>query len=282
MHILLMLFSYSVSGQALRDTFSLYFDLDVPTLNQKMEKKIDLLIYNDKIVIGSKITIVGYADYLGSKEYNKDLSVRRAANVKDYLVKYGVDPKDITLCMGKGKIERDGVMGTGGYPVDRRVDLVVNNKGGKQAKIVRRKPTASKTKADSIDDISSLKPGSVFKLDKVYFVSDRHVIRSESLPALEKLYKVLADNPNLKIAIEGHVCCIPPGIADAVDIDTGEPQLSYNRAKAIYIYLIHKGIDASRLSYRGYGRQRPVVSPEMNEEDADKNRRVEVRVVAND
>jgi hypothetical protein len=132
----LLFHSSQVVAQRGADTFRLYFDLDVPTLNEKMQKKIDLLMYNDKIITGSKLTIVGYADYLGSSEYNKQLSMKRAEDVRAYLVKYGINNSDITLCMGKGKIDRQGKNDPSGYPTDRRVDIVVNNNLYQSAEVI--------------------------------------------------------------------------------------------------------------------------------------------------
>lgn len=286
LYILLLLSTLSVQAQKVTDTFKLFFDLNVPTLNQKMEKKIDLLIYNDKIINGSSVTIVGYADFLGSESYNKNLSMKRAENVRDYLVKYGINEGNITLCVGRGKIERAGMTDKGGYAVDRRVDIVVNNKTAKKKETPKytknnRKDTAKRVKITSIDEMKNLKAGSVFKLDNVYFPADRHIMRTESQPALDQLFKVMRQNPNLKISIEGHVCCIKD-TPDALDIDTFEPQLSVNRAKAIFQYLTSRGIDTSRLSYIGYGRRRPMVDPELSEEDAEKNRRVEIRILENE
>jgi outer membrane protein OmpA-like peptidoglycan-associated protein len=285
--VLLILFSvilYPAFAQRPTDTFKLYFDLDVPTLNESMERKIDLLIYNDKIISGSGVMIVGYADYLGSEGYNKNLSMRRAENVKNYLVKYGINPNDITLCMGKGKVDRS-LTGKEGYPTDRRVDIVVNNITKKPGKpITAKKPakpqkdTIRKTTLTNFDQIKNLKPGTTFLLKNVYFPADRHIIKPESYKTLEKLYEVLRDNPKLKISIEGHVCCIRD-VADALDVDTYEPYLSVNRAKEIYKYLVSKGIESARLNYSGYGKSRPVVANEMSEEDAEKNRRVEVRII---
>jgi len=286
LYISFLFASLCVKGQRATDTFKLYFDLNVPTLNQKMEKKIDLLIYNDKIINGSNLTIVGYADFLGSESYNKNLSMKRAENVRDYLVKYGISESNITLCMGKGKIDRAGMSDRAGYAIDRRVDIVVSNKAPKKKeipKIVRKnkKDTLRRVTITSIEDMKNLKAGSVFKLDNVYFPADRHIMRTESQPALEQLYTVMKKNPKLRISIEGHVCCIRDA-PDALDIDTYEPQLSVNRAKAIFRYLSSRGIDSSRLSYIGYGRRRPVIDPEMSEEDAEKNRRVEIRIIENE
>ena len=63
----------ALHAQRARDTFSLYFDLGVSKLNNKAVKKIDLLIYNDRIITGSQLMIIGYTDYLGSEGYNKNL-----------------------------------------------------------------------------------------------------------------------------------------------------------------------------------------------------------------
>lgn len=275
--ILFFLAQVPVYAQHATDTFKLYFDLNVAPLSAASQKKIDLLIYNDKIISGSGITIVGYADYLGTERYNKDLSMRRAQNVKDYLVKNGVSAKDITLCMGKGEVERAGLTDKAGYPTDRRVDIVVNNSSNPKGTGKNRKDTS---KMAGIDRINRLKVGSTILLKNVYFPADRHIIKPESAETLEKLYKVMKDNPNLKISIEGHVCCIKDA-PDALDIDTYEPTLSVNRARAIYNYLVGRGIDPSRLKYEGFGRRRPVVQDEKNEQDAEKNRRVEIRVIEN-
>ncbi len=279
----------------INDTFRLYFDLNVPTLNPTTDKRLNLLIYNNKIIDGSGVMIVGYADYLGTEKHNMELSKQRSENVKSFLVNHGVAASDIKLCIGKGQVTRKVARDKDGYPTDRRVDIVVSHSPSKTAKPGTSgdaaKKDVPKPKRDTpivirkvnvsdISQIATLKPGSTIVLNNVYFPADRHFIKPESFPALEKLYNALVDDPTLKISIEGHVCCINDA-PDAFDIDTGEPILSVNRAKAIYDYLVKKGIDESRLSFEGFGKTRPVVQFERTEEDAEKNRRVEVRIVEN-
>lgn len=286
---LIFLFVLSpVFAQRVRDTFKLYFDLGVPSLNAKAEKKIDLLIYNDKIINGSNVVIVGYADYLGTEGFNKNLSMQRAKNVRDYLVKYGINANDIKMCLGKGEVELRGVAKSDGSPTDRRVDIVVNNRTRAKPPVTDNtkpggrpgKDTLIKVALGNFDDMKRLKPGSLFLLKNVYFPPDRHVIKPESAETLEKLYVALRDNPKLKISIEGHVCCISDA-PDALDIDTYEATLSVNRAKEIYNYLVRKGIDSKRLKYVGFGKRKPIIQFERTEEDADKNRRVEIRITEN-
>lgn len=302
--VLSLLFLFPVItgySQEYLDTFHLYFDLNVPTLNKNMEKKIDLLMINDKILVGSTVMVVGYADFIGSEQYNKNLSMQRAQNVRDYLIKYGINPSDIKVCVGKGEIKRLDTTDREGSPIDRKVDIVVNNKVINSEKGRRFNTVVNNTKPaknpgtatagggintntskhTDVKELTSLKEGQTILLKNVYFPSGSHVIKSESFETLEKLFQTLKDNPNLKISIEGHVCCIHGDIPDALDIDTNELLLSVNRAKAIKAYLVNRGINEDRLQYVGYGKQHPIVAFERTEEDADKNRRVEIRILSN-
>ena len=119
-----------------------------------------------------------------------------------------------------------------------------------------------------------------FVLHNIYFFTGRRLIKKESLPALDQLVELLQDNPSLKVRIEGHVCCISPTLPDALDEDSGGMNLSVNRAKYIYDYLVTKGIDKARLSYAGFGRRFPVIPNERTEEEAQQNRRVEIRIIS--
>ena len=67
---------------------------------------------------------------------------------------------------------------------------------------------------------------------------------------------------------------------DARDDDSGDDYLSVNRARYIHNWLVSKGISSKRLEYAGYGRTRPLVPIEINEADANRNRRVELRVLS--
>ena len=69
------------------------------------------------------------------------------------------------------------------------------------------------------------------------------------------------------------------GPEDGMDGQTWTSNLSVNRAKAIYDYLIEQGIAASRLSYKGLGNTQPKRFPERTPLDEQANRRVEVRIV---
>ncbi|HXS35806.1 MAG TPA: OmpA family protein [Flavipsychrobacter sp.] len=293
--IILFIALYSpVLAQSSNDSIKLYFDLNVRTLSKQAQAKIDSEIYYNRIIPGKNLFIVGYADYLGSERYNNGLSEARAKNVADYLENYGISQENIKVCIGKGEVKRNVPHDPSGFPLDRRVDIVIQKAHDIPASAIKKtQPSSIPVKHDTvatmekkpvrsndITDIKDYKPGDVFIMKNIYFLPQRHTIRPESLPELEKLYKVLEQNENLKVKIEGHVCCIF-NFPDAYDMDNGDSNLSVNRAKFIYDYLVKKGIDPDRLKYAGYGHSRPIVPVEKTEEDANKNRRVEIRVLEN-
>lgn len=260
---------------SLPDTVSLYFRLDVAELSTESVAMLDSLVYYELLSPAKALFIVGYADNLGTDDYNLVLSEKRANNVQDHLASLGIRKTSVKLCTGKGEVKRDKEI-QGGYRQDRRVDIVAADKPPKIA--ATPKPPPVTTAVDT--SLGSVKVGQTLVLRNIYFHAGRHVVKDESLPELEKLYSTLVAFPKLKIRIEGHVCCVP-AFTDAFDEDTFEQALSLNRAHYIYDYLVEKGIDKRRLNYAGYARTRPVVLIERTLEDEDANRRVEIRVLEN-
>lgn len=272
------------------DTTSVYYKLNVPYLDNKAKHTIDSLVYYDIITSYDELLIIGYADYIGTNEYNDTLSGNRASHVKQYLLNMGMKEENITLCVGKGEVPRDIELPEG-YQSDRRVDIVKLTKHKKAAPPVKEdKPElpplkhmpsseALKFSKGSTIEPQNIRVGMLMVLDRIFFYTGRHVVVPESVPELDKLYNFMEENPTLKINIEGHVCCVHPSV-DAIDEDTHEIALSVNRAKFIYKYLISKGIDKSRLSYQGFGKTRPLRVHEFTQEDQDMNKRVEIRVLS--
>ena len=99
------------------------------------------------------------------------------------------------------------------------------------------------------------------------FAFDSFEITREARAGLNRVVDWMNEYPNLTAKVEGHT--------DSVGDDDYNQKLSENRAKAIYDYLVEKGIDASRLSYEGFGETRPVASNDTVEGRA-QNRRIEM------
>ncbi len=113
--------------------------------------------------------------------------------------------------------------------------------------------------------------GNTFILRNIFFDFGETELKKESSVELNNLVDYLNRNKNLQIEIGGHT--------DAMGTDEFNDALSLNRAKSVYNYLIEKGIDASRLSYKGYGERMPIADNETDEGRA-LNRRTEFKIIA--
>jgi outer membrane protein OmpA-like peptidoglycan-associated protein/tetratricopeptide (TPR) repeat protein len=107
-------------------------------------------------------------------------------------------------------------------------------------------------------------------LKNIFFDFNKYELKPESTVELDNLYALLRENPSVKIEIRGYT----DNIGKAADNMT----LSNNRAQAVVKYLVTKGIEPQRLSFKGYGATQPVAD-NKTEEGRAKNRRTEVRVV---
>jgi outer membrane protein OmpA-like peptidoglycan-associated protein len=108
----------------------------------------------------------------------------------------------------------------------------------------------------------------VFK--NLEFETGKAVIRSTSFSSLDELSELLKKKPNFKLLIDGHT--------DNVGKAAFNMKLSKSRAESVKTYLVNKGIDASRITSKGYGLTKPIAS-NKTPEGRQKNRRVEFTIV---
>ncbi len=274
------------TAQKKNDTFSVYFDLDIAELNPSAKTTIDSLLYFEKIRRDVQMSIIGYADFLNSDEYNLLLSRRRAGNVKAFLAGSGIDPTLIKLLVGKGEVKRSDTIGKlKGIPKDRRVDIVMEYAQASRTTrdtVIHMKPgdklIIPPSTSDPDFDITAVAKGKTFILKNIYFPMGRHFPKQQSYEDLDMLLEAMQENPYLSIQVEGHVCCVRD-VPDAYDLDSRNLDLSVNRARFIYEWLKARGIAQRRIRYAGYGRSRPIIPDEQTEEEASINRRVEIRIL---
>jgi outer membrane protein OmpA-like peptidoglycan-associated protein/Tol biopolymer transport system component len=123
------------------------------------------------------------------------------------------------------------------------------------------------TKNIALQPISA---GSSVILKNVFFDTDQYDLKPASKTELERLKRLLADNPSIRIEIGGHT--------DNQGSAAANQTLSLNRAKAVYDYLVNAGVEAPRLSYNGYGQTVPIASNDTDSGRA-QNRRTEFRIL---
>ena len=107
-------------------------------------------------------------------------------------------------------------------------------------------------------------------LRNVFFEYNKHDLKNESRIELNKVVKLMNDNPSLVVELGGHTD------------NTGTPEynltLSENRAISVRNYLIEMGIDEYRMFYIGYGLTMPIASNDTEEGRAT-NRRTELMIL---
>lgn len=106
------------------DTLALYFEFDEDEMNPRTRRQLEIVTLILQSDPGKKITLSGHTDALGSKNYNNQLSSRRADVVRDYLIKAGVNAKQIvTVAKGDSQPRRPNVTESGGdNPEGRRAN----------------------------------------------------------------------------------------------------------------------------------------------------------------
>ncbi len=118
--------------------------------------------------------------------------------------------------------------------------------------------------------LKKIRTGQTVPLYNVLFDVNKYEIKTESTSELERLFNLLTVNTTIKVEIGGHT--------DNSGAETINQPLSQNRAKAVYDYLIKKGIAAKRLTFKGYGSSVPIM-PNTSDEGKRKNRRTEIKVL---
>lgn len=113
-------------------------------------------------------------------------------------------------------------------------------------------------------------PQKIISLPGVKFVTNSAHLLPVSQATLDGAMQTLKDNPGIDAEVAGYTD------------NTGKPaynvKLSQRRAEAVMKYLVDHGIDASRLTAKGYGAADPVASNATKQGRA-QNRRVELRII---
>ncbi|MGQ9863630.1 MAG: OmpA family protein [Bacteroidia bacterium] len=109
-----------------------------------------------------------------------------------------------------------------------------------------------------------------FELRQIYFDFNSDKLRPESTPELWRLYRLLQENPHIRIRFSGHT--------DNIGNAKYNQDLSERRARAVHQWLKIQGIEPIQMEYIGYGKTRPVASNDTPQGRA-LNRRIEMEIV---
>lgn len=152
----------------------------------------------------------------------------------------------------------------------------------------RRKPKVEQPKTEVADKIVEAKPkekilkdldrkkiykGQKINIDNLYFAADASDISENSHEVLDEVVDFLDTYKDVTIEIGGHTNGTPK--------DAYCDSLSRVRAKEVAEYINKKGISASRLQFKGYGKRKPVAT-NKTPAGRKKNQRVEIKILSLD
>lgn len=283
---------FSLVAQA-QEEFSVYFDSNKYELKKQENERLQNFINTNKEV--KIVAINGYTDEDGTTAFNDTLAQKRV----DFI--YGI-------INGKLKIRDDFKTRSFGErhrqskikSENRKVtiyfllakDLPRENEilGIKEEPVVKKQREMPKypqkmtlqnpngTTSELVFDVAFMekltvaKPGEKIKLENLNFQLNTFAITNDSRPKMYELLEVMKRNPQMKIQIQGHICCM----------QNDKQDLSTKRAKAIARFLEMNGIDKNRVTYKGFGVTEPLFAiPEKSEEERAANRRVEIEIIEN-
>jgi outer membrane protein OmpA-like peptidoglycan-associated protein/Tol biopolymer transport system component len=114
--------------------------------------------------------------------------------------------------------------------------------------------------------LKKIEVGKSVVLNNIFFEVNKYELRDVSKTELNTLVDLMKKNTTMKIELSGHT--------DNSGIESENKILSENRAKSVMEYLVTNGIEAARLSAKGYGSSKPIAD-NKTEEGKQKNRRTE-------
>ena len=118
--------------------------------------------------------------------------------------------------------------------------------------------------------LTPLKARTKITLNNITYETNSADLNATSFGELDRVVKLMLDNPDIKIEISAHT--------DDIGSDKYNVKLSDKRAQTVVDYLKNNKIEKDRLIAKGYGESAPLV-PNTSEENRAQNRRVELKVV---
>ncbi|REH02008.1 OmpA family protein [Flavobacterium aquicola] len=288
-----LLLSFTASCAFAQEQVSFFFDSNKFVLNKTELLKLNqwISVNKDSKVVG----VFGFCDEEGSVGYNDTLAKKRIDNVFN-IIKNKVKIREDFKTRNFGKlhflspVKSENRKVTLYYILPK--DFVNEEKiiaEKKEAVPEKKKPnikfsdiyvyenpdgSSVNIKVDTVfmRKMSLANVGEKLKLENMNFFVDTFAIMPQSRSVMYELLTVMKNVPDLKIQIQGHICCVQKDFRD----------LSTQRAKAIYKFLEFNGIEKSRMTFVGFASTKPLYPlPEKNEAEREANRRVEIEIIAN-
>ncbi|TVZ50980.1 WD40 repeat protein [Dokdonia sp. Hel_I_53] len=255
------IYSFIQNGDFIKREFNTLFEIRDAVTNE--------------LIPNAKIRIEGYQ---GKEIYNESKEAPSAFNIPLAVDDYTFIGSGDNYPETRMKIE---VRGNTNEPYVFKVDRIFTEE---ELRIIDEKNLAKDLKekdpsrfellTDTIGPEVIEKDGRLYiDVAPIYFDFDLSVIREDSEKVLDELAKKLLKYEKIKLKIESHTDSRGPAAYNL--------PLSERRAKSTFDYLVSKGVNPSRLEYKGFGSSDPVVkcaAGECTDEQYQLNRRSEFEI----
>jgi outer membrane protein OmpA-like peptidoglycan-associated protein len=257
------------------------------------------------------VVIYGHCDSIGSDAYNKILSERRVKSVRQMLQMNGLKKEIIKSAVGYGELKPIASNADSATRrLNRRVEVFfakANNMPIAKVKeklkekivekplvkavekpklitVVEEKQTRAAAKLITKKEAEQLSKetftvGDVLEFKQLQFQPAFHYLLPGREAIVNEIAAMLKKHPNVKVEIQGHVCCTSSDEEDGVDQEYLTQNLSFTRAYYIKTLLEDKGIASDRMRAVGKRGTEKVDELERTEEAKTLNRRVEIHVI---
>ncbi len=288
-----IIFLFAIPEIQAQEQLSVFFESNKFALDTKQTKSLSQWI--EQNTTSKIVAIHGFTDEDGTTGFNDTLARKRVDHVFDFVkdkikirddfktlsfgenhpllanksenrkvIIYFIEEKDIAREDEILGIKKEIPVETPRPEIKFPEKITVQNPNGTQSEY--------RLNVAFMKSMSLANAGEKLIIENLNFQINTFAIVSESRPKLYELLLVLQNNPKMKINIQGHLCCMP----------TDKTNLSTQRAKAIYGFLVASDISKDRLSYQGFGSTKAIYPlPEKNEAERAANRRVEIEIIEN-
>ena len=212
-----------------------------------------------------KIEISGHTDNSGNKNTNKQLSVKRAKFIYEFLITENI-PKEQLSFKGYGSImpaysNRDKT----GRAANRRIEIKLLHKRKEDFTVL-----AEEKQASLRDLLQSITINNNIVLSDIQFQATKSELTQKAKSQLDTVVAFLQKNVTHHFSIIGYT--------DASGVEAKNITLSKKRAQKVYDYLIKNKVDKETLFYSGCGSENPIATNKY-EWGRLKNRRIELQLL---
>ncbi|HNP99222.1 MAG TPA: OmpA family protein, partial [Bacteroidia bacterium] len=170
------------------------------------------------------------------------------------IVKASIEIKDASTKQIT-KIDVDSVTGEYAFVVNFDHDLLLSVKKegyAFESQYISTRDTINEEPVKRDIELKKLEVGGQYTINDILFNTNSTDLNDTIKTVLDEFSDYMKLNPKLRVSLHGHT--------DNIGNPNDNMTLSENRAKAVFDYLVSRGIDKARMTYKGFGETKPIAS----------------------